>query len=131
MADDDFSELYELAADLTAAPAETRPFVRKAVQVTAHKIRDEWRRNADRTGLGGYAADVTYDTTEKAASVEAEIGPTIGDSGSFGFVEEGGGGVKSRPQHAARDAVEHNEEDFVNGLEIALADGLRAAIERG
>lgn len=128
---DDFSELRALAADLTAAPNEARPFVRKALQVTARNIKDEWRKGANRTGLSRYAADITYETEEKRGSVEAEIGPTVGDSGSFGFVEDAGGGVKSAPQHAARDALEANEEDFVNGLEIALADGLRAAIEKG
>lgn len=128
---DDFAELRELAADLTAAPEEARPFIRKAVQVTAHKIKDDWRKGADRSGLHKYAADITYETEEKRASIEAEIGPTIGDSGSFGLVEDAGGGVKSSPQHAGRDAKEANEEDFVDGLELAIYDGLRAAIEKG
>lgn len=128
---DDFAELRELAADLTAAPIETRPFIRKALQVTAQNIKDDWRKGANRSGLARYAADITYETKEKAAEIEAEIGPTIGDSGSFGLVEDGGGGVKSAPQHAGRDAMEANEQDFIDGIEIALADGLRAAIEKG
>lgn len=128
---DDFAELRELAADLTAAPEEARPFIRKAVQVTAHKIKDDWRKGANRSGLGKYAADITYETEEKRASIEAEIGPTIGDSGSFGFVEDAGGGVKSAPQHAGRDAMEANEDDFADGLELAIYDGLSAAIEKG
>lgn len=128
---DDFSELRELAADLTQAPEESRPFIRKALQVSAQKIRDDWRKGANRSGLGRYAADITYETEEKQSSIEAEIGPTIGDSGSFGFVEDAGGGVKSAPQHAARDALEKNEDDMVHGLELALFDGLREAIEKG
>lgn len=125
----DFSELRRLAADLTSAPAEARPFVRTALRVTAHHIKDDWRAGANRTGLHGYAADVTYEMRESAGSVEAEIGPTPdGDQGSFGFVEDAGGGVRSAPQHAARDALERNEEDFVRGLEIALADGLVKAL---
>lgn len=127
---DDFSELMSLAADLTAAPEQSRPFIRKALQVTAHRIKDDWRKGANRTGLGKYAADITYETTEKASSIEAEIGPTIGDSGSFGFVEDGGGDVRSAPQHAGRDAVEANEDDFIQGLELALFDGLRRAVEK-
>lgn len=130
MADDDFSELYSLAADLTKAPAEARPFVRKAVQVTSHKIKDAWREKANRTGLGRYAADVTYETRELAQSIEGEIGPTPGDAGSFGFVENAGGGVRSAPQHAGRDALEENEEDFVKGLELAVFDGLQKAVKR-
>lgn len=128
---DDFSELRELAADLTQAPEESRPFIRKALQVSAHKMRDDWRAGANRSGLSRYASDVSYETQEKRSSIDAEIGPTIGDSGSFGFVEDAGGGVKSAPQHAARDALEANEDDMFQGLEFALFDGLRAAIEKG
>lgn len=128
---DDFSELRDLAADLAGAPAEARPFIRKALQVSAQHIKDDWRKGANRSGLSRYAADITYETEEKASSIEAEIGPTIGDSGSFGFVEDAGGGVRSAPQHAGRDAKEANEEDFVRGLELAIFDGLRAAVEKG
>lgn len=128
---DDFSEFRQLAADLSEAPEEARPFIRKAIQVTAHKIKNDWRKGADRSGLHGYASDITYETQEKSTVIEAEIGPTVGDSGSFGFVEDAGGDVTSAPQHAARDAKEANEEDFFHGLELAIFDGLRAAIEKG
>ena len=128
---DDFSELRSLAADLMAAPEESRPFIRKALQVTARNIKDQWREGANRSGLEKYAADIPYETTEKPTVIEAEIGPTIGDSGSFGFVEDAKGDVQSAPQHAARDALEANEEDFFHGLELAIADGLKASIEKG
>lgn len=128
---DDFSEFRSLAADLSDAPEEARPFVRKALQVTARNIKDQWREGASRSGLEKYAADITYETAEKPTVVEAEIGPTIGDAGSFGLVEDATGDVRSAPQHAARDALEANEEDFLHGLELAIADGLRAAIEKG
>ena len=127
----DFSDFRSLASDLSDAPAEVVPFLRKAFQVTARNIKDQWREGAARSGLEKYAADITYETSEKPTVVEAEIGPTIGDSGSFGLVEDATGDVRSAPQHAARDALEANEEDFLNGIEIALADGLRAAIEKG
>lgn len=127
-AGDDFSELDALVADLTAAPAEVRPFVEKAVEVTARYVRDDARKNADRTGLRGYAYDITYEVDKSSSSIGAEIGPTVGDSGSFGFVEDGGGGVRSAPQHALRDALKNNEADFVRGIEIALADGLNRAV---
>lgn len=125
---DDFSELRELAADLVAAPEQARPYIRKALQVTAQRIKEDWRKGANRTGLGGYASDITYETQEKRAEIEAEIGPTVGDSGSFGFVEDAGGGVFSAPQHAGRDALEANEDDLVRGLELAIADGLSDAL---
>jgi len=120
--DFDFSEILSLAADLSDAPAKVRPNVRKAVQVTAHHIKDDWRRGADRTGLGGYAADITYETKELKDSIEAEIGPTIGDAGSFGLVEDANGGVRSAPQHAARDAARRNEADFIRGITLAAED---------
>lgn len=125
----DFSELDSLVADLRGAGAEVRPFVRKALQVTAHKIRDEWRSSASRRGLAAYGRSVGYDTTEKAGTIEAEIGPTPGRrQASFGFVEDANGGVRSAPQHAGRDALKNNEPDFVDGLERAAADALNKAV---
>jgi hypothetical protein len=124
----DFSELDKLAADLTSVPAETIPFARSALQFTAHNIRDEWREEAARTGLEAYGASVGYDTEIKASSIWAEIGPTPGRrQGSFGFVEDANGGVRSAPQHAGRDALKNNEKDFHAGIDKALADGLRKA----
>lgn len=126
---DGFADLLKLAADLTQAPVEARPLVRKALQVTAQNIKTEWREGADKTGLADYARDVTYETKELSSEIKAEIGPTVGDAGSFGFVEDAGGNVKSAPQHAARTAVRNNEEDFVQGLEIALFDATRRAVD--
>ena len=57
-----------------------------------------------------------------AHAIEGEIGPTPGDSGSFGLVEDANGGVKSAPQHAGRDAARKNEADFIRGLTKAAGD---------
>lgn len=122
----DFSELAALAADLSDAPAEVVPFARKAVEVTARRVKDDWRKGADRTGLHGYAASVDYDMK---SGIAAEIGPNPEkNQGVFGLVEDANGDVKSAPQHAGRDALEANEEDFCRGLEIAVADGLAKAL---
>lgn len=120
---DDFRTL---SRDLSAAGPAVRPFARKALQVTARGIKDDWREGADRSGLSAYAADITYETRETATSVSADIGPTIGDAGSFGFVEEGGEDVHSTPQHAARRALENNEEDLDRGIDRAVDDALRS-----
>lgn len=120
----DFSEVMRLAADLSAAPVEAAPKVLQALQYTATEIKKDWRREADRTGLTKYAADITYDMKATPTSITAEIGPTIGDAGSFGLVEDGGSGVKSAPQHAGRDAAKRAEPDFIKGLEIAISDVL-------
>lgn len=122
--DADFSELNALAADLRRVPRTSNRLVKKAIEVTARNIKDDWRQSAERTGLEWYALDIDYDITVKSEAIEAEIGPTIGDSGSFGFVDEGGPSVLSRPQHAARDAVRANEDDFVRGLEIAVFESV-------
>lgn len=120
----DFSAVNALAADLGRIPDEAMPNIRAAVQVTAFNVKADWRRGANRTGLGGYAADITYETKESRDGVTAEIGPTPGDAGSFGLVEDGGGGVKSAPQHAGRDSARKNEEDFEKGLLIAISKPL-------
>ncbi|GAA4762612.1 hypothetical protein [Microbacterium gilvum] len=118
------AELYELAADLTAAPAEARKNVVKATQVSAHHIKDDWRQGAERTGLEGYAAKIDYDLEDAGTEVSAEIGPQLGGQGSLGLVEDAPGGVQSAPQHAGRDALEANENDYVRGLEIAVFDAI-------
>lgn len=126
---DDFSELYELAADLTDAPDAANRNIKKAIQFTAHEIRDDWRQGAERTGLTGYAASVDYDMKYGPTEIGAEIGPNLGrNQGSFGFVEDANGGVRSAPQHAGRDAMEANEPDFVRGLEIAIFDATTSAV---
>lgn len=124
-----FDELYELAADLTDAPEDAARFVKKALQVTATDVKKDWRQGAEATGLSAYAASVDYDLKFPGDAIVAEIGPNLGRrQGSFGFVEEGGGGVRSSPQHAGRDALEANEPDFVRGLEIAVFDATQKAV---
>lgn len=126
---DDFSELMELAADLSDVPAKVNRNVKKAVEVTARFIKDDARQGAEATGLSGYAASIDYDLLFPGGAIEAEIGPNLGKrQGSFGFVEDGGGGVQSAPQHALRDALKANEADFFRGLEIAVSD---AQIDKG
>ena len=119
---DGIDDLMALARDLGDVPEKVAPNVRKAVQVTSMKVKKDWRANANRTGLAGYAADVTYETKELANSIVSEIGPTPGDSGSFGLVEDATGDVKSAPQHAGRNAMRANESDFIDGLSKAISD---------
>lgn len=127
---DDFSDLYSLAADLSNAPAAATRNVKKAVQFTATEIKQDWRQGAERTGLSGYAASVDYDMEYGPNEIGAEIGPNLGrNQGSFGFVEDANGGVRSAPQHAGRSALEANEPDFIRGLEIAIFDATTEAIK--
>lgn len=135
MADDDFSELYELAADLTAVPPEANRNVKKAIEVTARNVKDDWAQGAtvSRGYAKTYAAAIDYDINFPGGAIEAEIGPSLGRTpgASAGFLEEAPGGVAAAPQHAARDALEANEPDFIRGLEIAIADAVIDKIEGG
>lgn len=129
---DDFGELFELARDLTGAPEKANRNIDKAIKFTSVEIKKDWRQGAERTGLTGYAASVDFDMQYSANEIASEIGPNLGrNQGSFGFVEDAGGGVRSSPQHAGRDALEANEPDFIRGLEIAVFDATAEAIEKG
>ena len=120
----DFSELNKFIADLAAAPAKAIPNIRKAVEVTARHVKDDWRKGAKRSGLAKYAASIDYDMKlDTDGSISAEIGPNLGrPQGMFGLVEDAPGGVRSAPQHAGRKAAKGNEADFIEGLSRAIGD---------
>jgi hypothetical protein len=123
-ADFDFSELNKLAADLGAAEVRVVPFVRKAVEVTARNVKDDWRKGAKRTGLDGYAATIDYDMKlDTDGVIGEEVGPNLGKpQGSFGLVEDAPGDVRSAPQHAGRSAAKNAEADFIRGIAKAGED---------
>lgn len=131
---DDFSEILSLEADLRSVPSSVNRFAKKAIEVTARNVRDDWRQGAE-VGYGDgysaqYASSIFYDINSPGGAIEAEIGPELGRAGaSAGFLEDANGGVLARPQHAGRDALEANEEDFVRGLEIAVFDATAEAVD--
>lgn len=121
----DLTELNKLAADLGAAPVRAHGNIRKAVEVTARHVKDDWRKDAKRQNpvhAKGYPFKVSYDVDESATGVTAEIGPELGGQGSLGILEDGGGGIKSRPQRSGQKAAKRNEADFINGLTKAIGD---------
>lgn len=122
---DDFSELMSCAADLSDAPAKANRNIKKAIEVTSRHIKDDSAQQADRSGLSGYAASIDYDIEVSANEIASEIGPNLGKrQGTFGFLEDATGDVRSAPQHAMRDALRANEPDFIRGLEIAIFDAV-------
>lgn len=133
---DDFSEVYELAEQLASAPAEAEPFIRKALEYTSVNLKNDWRQGAAVSGsyARSYPAAISYDIHGYAGfgggEIYSEIGPKLGTTpgASAGFLEEGGGGVDGPPHHAGRDALEANEQDFYDGLAVALYDGLAKAV---
>lgn len=129
--DADFSQVLKLAATLTVVPAKAIPNVVTAVKVTAHHTKDDWREGVpgiESRGSSAYESSIDYEMKLADGSIGAEVGPNLGKAGgSFGLLEDGGGGVMSAPQHAGRNAAKKNEADFVRGLSKALADGEREA----
>ena len=122
--DFNFDEVLKLAVDLGNVEAKTIPGIRKAVEVTARHVKDDWRKGAKRSGLAAYASAIGYDMKLDAdGEVGAEIGPEMNKrQGRFGFVEDANGGVRSAPQHAGRKAAKGNEPDFIKGIEDAIGD---------
>jgi hypothetical protein len=116
----DFSGLRNLAADLGALEAKTIPNVRKALEVTARHVKDDWRKNAqsiDDRAARRYPYSVDYDMKFEDGEISAEIGPNLSKSqGPLGFLEEAPGRVANAPQGNARRALAKNVEDFERGI---------------
>lgn len=132
----DFSELTELAEQIASAPAEAEPFIKKALEYTSFNLRDDWRQGAAVSGsyARSYPAAISYDlhgfTGFGGAEFYSEIGPVLRRTpgAGAGFLEEGGGGVDGPAHHAGREALEANEDDFYEGLAVALFDGTKKAL---
>jgi len=126
----DFSELNQLAADLGEAAAEIVPLTRKAVEVTARLGKDEMQdRAAKASGRSArrYPKSIDYEMKlDTDGVIGAEIGPNLTrPQGALGILDEAPGGVRSKPQHAARETAKAIEADFVKGLEQAAKDALK------
>lgn len=124
----DNREILALAAALTEVPAGAGKFVRKAVEVTARNVKDEWRnrlKGSPTVPQGPYS--VSYDMRGGEAlrgdTISAEIGPVLGShqASIVGILEVGDAAhVPARGFGLA--ALKDNEQDFETGLTRALAD---------
>ena len=125
---DDFSEVYALAADLGRVTPQVVKNARKAIEVTGRSIKDDWREGAvvSSTYAETYAPSIDYDFVADTDGLTLEVGPHLGKTpgASAGFLEDAPGGVEAPAQHAGRDALEANEDDFYQGLEIAAFEAL-------
>lgn len=122
----DFSELSKLAADLGEAPKAIGPFARKAVEVTARKVRDDWRDNAKgMPHAPAFPYSITYDIKgggARGSEIDAEIGPDKSrPQGALGNLIEYGS-VHNPAQGLGHGALQRNQEDFVTGLNKAEED---------
>lgn len=125
--DFDFSEIQTLVADLGTIPAKAVTNVRKAVEVSARHIKDDWQANAKKSNprhAKRYAHTINYDMEfDVDGAIGAEVGPVLGGQGSLGFLEEAKGGVRSAPQQNARRALRANLADFEKGI-LKATEGL-------
>lgn len=130
--DFDFSELDQLAADLGEAAKNVGPFVRKAVEVTARNVRDDWRENAKGMDHApAFPFSITYDLIGfqgfGATALNAEIGPDKDrKQGALGNLIEYGS-RNNPPQGLGHGALQRNEADFERGIEKAIDDALKAS----
>lgn len=126
--DFDFSGIRALTADLGTIPERIIPNVRKALEVTARNIKDDWRDNAKKANpvhARRYPSTIDYDLElDRDGSISAEIGPNLdrGGQAPLGFLEEAKGGVASTPQGNARKALRKNLADFERGILKATED---------
>ena len=114
-----------VVSDLESAPRKLAVNARKAVQVTAQKVRDDARsRIAGRKYLPAYPYSITYDTKVTAEGIEAEIGPDKGRAqGPLGNIIEYGTS-KNAPIPHLGPALDANAEDLVAGMEIAVRQAM-------
>ena len=127
MADFDFSDVMNLAADLGTVEKRVIPLARKAVEFTANGIKKDWKPDAKVSGgARAYAASIDYEMQlDTDGVICAVIGPSLDrPGGSWGLLEDAPGGVTSAPQHAGRKAAAKNVADFEKGLLMAGGDAL-------
>ena len=127
-ADSDFSELNKLARDLGEVPSSSGPLLRKAVQVTAGKIKTSWRDKLKGSAtLPGLPGAVNYDIESDGKSLNAEIGfDKSKPQGALGNISEYGT-PKVAPRGFGHAALQENADDFEKGIEIAIDQALKGA----
>lgn len=125
MADFDFSDLDKLAADLGTVSRDTRKNVRKAVEVTARKVKDSWRDKLKGSStLPGLPSAVSYDVKSASGAIEAEVGFDKGRrQGALGNVSEFGT-PSVGPRGFGLASLEEKQGDFEDGIGKALGETL-------
>jgi len=122
MAVDDFSQLDNFANLLAQAVPAIQPKVKAVVSKGALNIKNQLRSDAEKSlHFKGVAWTISYDITEDAGEVGAEIGPekkaagNLGNIAYFGGVH-GGGATLPDPQGA----LEAEADRFIAALELVV-----------
>lgn len=126
MADFDFSEFRELAADLDDAAGELQSNAVKAVAVTSLKTKKTWQEKlAGSATLPGLPGALSYDVKQTAGEIGSEVGfDKSRGQGALGNVSEFGTPTVA-PRGFGIASQEENLDDFVKGLEKARDDALK------
>lgn len=128
----DWSEFAVLAKDLEDVPKNAGKFIRKAVQRSAHVVRDGWRSRAEGMAHApAFPSSITYDLKGfqgfGATVLEAEIGPDKGrPQGALGNLIEFGS-RNNAPQGLGQAALHSAEADFERGIDMAIDDAMKAS----
>ncbi len=124
----DFSEVDALGVDLGEVPAKALRNVGKALEVTSRNMKDDWRNLSK--GMSGrhakaYPNAITYELTQLADGIVSDIGPELDrNQGALGFLEEGVAGQNTGGQNAIPLVVRANQNDFIRGMLLAIAEPL-------
>jgi len=135
MADD----LTSLARDLGDAPRNVGPFLRKALQVAAGRVKKDAAKSVGNSELWkGAAGSIDYDLEAQAgeagSSLTVEVGynkqkaaGALGNLREFGAPEAtyGGKRVPLAPHNDLANALEANADDFEQGIDRAVDDALK------
>lgn len=125
--DIDSRELDRLAADLGEVADTAGRYVRAAVEVSARRVKDDWRSRAKGFLFApAFPRSITYDVDTfqgfGASVLQADIGPDkAGPQGALGNLIEYGS-VNNPPMGLGHAALQANEADFEHGLSEALLD---------
>lgn len=126
-----FDDLYRLAADLDAVPAETVPNLKKALGVTSGKVKKAAQAKVrGRKHFKQAAAGIDYEVKSSLTGIEAEVGydKDRNEPAKLGnLVEFGAPGSKNAltPGNELQRSLKENEADFLTGIEKAAGDALR------
>jgi hypothetical protein len=127
----DFSDMAKLAASLGEVPKHAGENVRKATEVSARHVKDEWKKKlVGAKSLGQANRAISYELKGgraiRGSQITAEIGAELGGQGSLvGIVEYGSPTLA--PRGYGLKALEDTTEDFQRGLEKAIEDAERKA----
>ncbi|MFD2757102.1 hypothetical protein [Gulosibacter faecalis] len=120
----DHSEVQKLRANLSAVGPRVAVNARKAVEVTARRVKDSARdRTRGMKYLGGVPAAIDYDMLGSLDGIRAEVGFNKRGQGKLGnIIEYGSRYFPARGQLTA--ALYDNEADFVKGIMQAVDESM-------